>query len=85
MQSVAILSDDELLQRVRQRIEAILDKLASGPRWRILRGVEVLEHIATDEARLVLQALSKGTAEMWPAQEAKASLSRLARQRASQP
>jgi RNA polymerase sigma factor (sigma-70 family) len=70
---------------MRQRIEAVLDKLAGGTRLRFLRALEVLEHIATDEARLILEALSKGTAEMWPTQEAKASLSRLARLPPSQP
>jgi hypothetical protein len=70
---------------VRQRIEAILEKLAGGPRWRVLRVLEVLEHIATPEARQLLETLSKGTAELWPAQEAKASLSRLAQRGASQP
>jgi WD40 repeat protein len=62
---------------VRQRIEAILDKLAGGPRWRVLRALEVLEHIATPEARQFLEKLSQGTAELWPTQEAKASLVRL--------
>ncbi len=70
---------------VRQRIEAILDRLAGGTRLRFLRGLEVLEHIATPEARQVLETLSQGTAELWPAQETKASLARLARRRASQP
>jgi WD40 repeat protein len=70
---------------VRQRIESILDRLADGTRLRFLRALEVLEHIATPEARQVLETLSQGTAELWPAQEAKASLARLARRRASQP
>jgi WD40 repeat protein len=70
---------------VRQRIEAVLEKLTGGPRWRFLRALEVLEHIATEEARQVLETLSKGTAELWPTQEAKASLSGLALRRASQP
>jgi hypothetical protein len=70
---------------VRQRIEAVLDKLAGGRRWRVVRSLEVLEHIATPEARQLLETFSKGTAELWPAQEAKASLSRLARRQASQP
>jgi WD40 repeat protein len=70
---------------VRRRIEAILDKLAGAPRLRFLRALEALEHIGTAEARQVVTALSTGTAEMWPTQEAKASLSRLAQQRVSQP
>ena len=34
---------------IRRRIEAVLDKLAGGPRLRFLRVLEVLEHIATTE------------------------------------
>ncbi len=63
---------------VRRRIDAILEKLASGPSLRFLRALEVLEHIATPEARQLLTALSQGSAEMGPTQEAKASLARLA-------
>ncbi|HTU90957.1 MAG TPA: WD40 repeat domain-containing protein, partial [Gemmataceae bacterium] len=70
---------------IRQRIEAILEKLAGEPRLRFLRALEVLEHIATPEARQLVEALSRGTAELWPAQEAKASLARLAARPALQP
>ena len=63
---------------VRQRIETILEKLAAGPRLRFVRALEVLEQLATPEARQVLEVLSQGSAELWPAQEAKASLARLA-------
>src|SRR5579883_1286863 len=70
---------------VRQRIEAILDKLAGGPRWRVLRVLEVLEHIATPEARQFLEKLSQGTAELWPTQEAKASMARLKARPAGRP
>jgi RNA polymerase sigma factor (sigma-70 family) len=64
-----------------RRIEVILDKLASGPRLRFLRALEVLEHVGTPEARLLLESLCQGRAELWPTQEAKASLERLARRR----
>jgi WD40 repeat protein len=70
---------------VRQRIEAILDKLSGSPRWRLLRALEVLEHIGTPEARQVLATLSKGTAEMWPTQEAKKTLARLSARSVVQP
>jgi hypothetical protein len=63
---------------VRQRIEAVLEKLSGGPRLRFLRALEVLEHVATDEARQLLESLSQGTAEMWPTQEVKTTLARLA-------
>jgi RNA polymerase sigma factor (sigma-70 family) len=62
---------------VRRRIEAVLDKLAGGPRLRFIRALEVLEHITTPEARQVLATLAQGTAEMWPTQEAKKALDRL--------
>jgi hypothetical protein len=61
---------------VRQRIEAILDKLAGGPRLRFLRALEVLEHVGTPEVRQLLESLCQGRAELWPTQEAKASLER---------
>ena len=70
---------------VRQRIESVLEKLAAGPRLRFLRALEVLEQIATPEARHVLEALSQGSAELWPTQEAKASLTRLAARPAGKP
>jgi RNA polymerase sigma factor (sigma-70 family) len=69
----------------RRRIEAILEKLASGPRLRLLRALEVLEHIGTAEARQMLESLSRGPAELWPTQEAKASLERLAKRQVAKP
>ncbi|MHB1422290.1 MAG: sigma-70 family RNA polymerase sigma factor [Gemmataceae bacterium] len=63
---------------IRRRIEAILEKLAAAPRLRFLRALEVVEHIATPEARQLLESLSQGTAELWPTRDAKASLARLA-------
>ena len=63
---------------VRRRIEELLANVADGPRWRFVRALEILEHLATAEARRLLEALSQGTAEMWPTQEAKAALARLA-------
>jgi RNA polymerase sigma factor (sigma-70 family) len=73
----AALNDKPSLE-LRRRIEAVLEKLSGGPRLRFLRALEVLEHIATVEARQLLESLSLGTAEMWPTQEAKASLAHLA-------
>jgi hypothetical protein len=63
---------------VRRRIETILEKLAGGPRLRFLRALEILENLATPEARQLLEAMSHGPAELWPTQEAKASLARIA-------
>jgi RNA polymerase sigma factor (sigma-70 family) len=69
----------------RRRIEAIQEKLSAGPRLRLLRTFEILEHIATPEARQLLEAMSKGTTSLWPTQEAKASLERLAKRPAVRP
>lgn len=63
---------------MRRRIEAILEKLTGGPYLRVLRALEILENIATPEARQILEAIAKGPAEMGSTQEAKASLARLA-------
>ncbi len=63
---------------VKRRIGTILDKLSGGPRLQFLRALEILEHIATPEARQILEQLSQGAAELWPTQEAKSSLQRLA-------
>jgi hypothetical protein len=67
----------------RRRIDQILAKL-EGPvtslkHVQALRAVEVLELIATPEARQLLGTLAKGAPEAWLTQEAKASLDRLAR------
>jgi RNA polymerase sigma factor (sigma-70 family) len=70
---------------LRRRIEAILEKLAGGPRLRFVRALEVLEHIGNAEARQMLESLSQGPAELWPAQEAKASLERLAKRYVPKP
>jgi hypothetical protein len=45
----------------------------------IVRAVEVLELIGSDEARRLLRELAKGPAEARQTQEAKAALARLAR------
>jgi hypothetical protein len=46
---------------------------------RVLRTIEVLEHIANPEARQVLEQLAGGMPEARVTQEAKLSLRRLAR------
>jgi RNA polymerase sigma factor (sigma-70 family) len=65
---------------VRRRVEQLLRKLESSPQFlQKLRAVEVLEHIATPEARELLRSLAKGAPEARVTQEAKASLERLAK------
>jgi hypothetical protein len=70
----------------RRRIERLLGKLAyplkSPKAIRELRAVEVLEHIGTEQARQVLQALAKGAPGSRLTEEARASLERLAKRKA---
>jgi RNA polymerase sigma factor (sigma-70 family) len=65
----------------RQRIEPILTKLASNvlnaDQVRLVRAVEVLERLATPEARQVLQTLADGAPGALPTRHARAALNRL--------
>jgi RNA polymerase sigma factor (sigma-70 family) len=67
----------------RQRVEPILTKLTSGvltvEQVRIVRAVEVLERLATPEARQLLQTLADGAPGAVPTQHARAALSRLSK------
>jgi WD40 repeat protein len=72
---------------VRQRAEALLEKLdlaRSPDRLRGVRALEVLEHVGTEEAKELLKNLAKGAPEARQTREAKASLDRL-NTRASSP
>jgi hypothetical protein len=68
---------------VRRRVDNLLHKVEaetlSPDQLLTLRGLEVLEHIGTPEAKQVLQNLAKGAPEARLTQEAKASLERLSR------
>ena len=70
---------------VRQRVEQLLRKLTSSvPPPEVLRGiraVEVVEEIATPEARQLLDALAQGVPEGRLTREAKLALQRLGQQR----
>ncbi|HEY7314949.1 MAG TPA: WD40 repeat domain-containing protein, partial [Gemmataceae bacterium] len=70
---------------VKRRIENLLDKLEPGPlppeTLRTLRGIEVLEHLGTAEARQCLDVLAKGAPQARPTGEAKRALDRLANRR----
>jgi len=65
---------------VRQRVTALLDSVRKQPlppqMLRILRGMEVLEHIGTPEARKVITSLADGTPQARLTREAKAALLR---------
>jgi hypothetical protein len=68
----------------RRRIEALLALpivARSLEKLRRLRALEVLEHVASSQARAVLEELTKGAPEARVTQEAKASLERLQRRR----
>jgi RNA polymerase sigma factor (sigma-70 family) len=66
----------------RQRVEPILAKLTGSVRRadqvRVIRAVEVLERLATPEARQFLQTLAEGAPGALPTQHARAALARLA-------
>jgi hypothetical protein len=67
----------------RQRLELLLKKLSnpasSGTLVRDLRGVELLEAVASAEARTVLQTLAAGADGARLTEEARAALGRLSR------
>jgi WD40 repeat protein len=67
----------------RQRLELVLRSkdtgLYSGRNLMLLRCIEVLEHIATSDAREVLQKVAAGTPQFRITREAKEALERLAR------
>jgi RNA polymerase sigma factor (sigma-70 family) len=67
----------------RRRMGGLLEQLGrpvvDPEMLRGLRAVEVLEHLATQEARHLLQVLGKGAGEARVTREARASLERLAR------
>jgi hypothetical protein len=67
-----------LSPEVSQRLRQVLATLDQAPeRLRSLRAIEILEHIATPEARRVLQTLSQGQAHAQLTEEARGSLARL--------
>ena len=74
---------------VRRRVESLLEKLdrvaLSPERLRACRAVAVLEHLATPEAKQLLESLAGGPAEARLTQEVKASLARLAGQAGNKP
>jgi hypothetical protein len=80
---------DRPAAEVRRRLERLLEKLEpplTVPELlRQLRALEVLEHIATPEARQLLQTVAKGVPEARLTQQAKASLERLATHAAARP
>jgi hypothetical protein len=76
---------DQPAADMRRRVERLLEKLqqpAHYPeRLRVLRAIEVLEHMGTAEARQVLEQLASGVPEARATEDAKQSLERLVKPR----
>jgi hypothetical protein len=75
------LARKEVSAEARRRLEGLQNRLAvpSGETLRSLRAIEVLERIATPEARSLLESLAKGAPDARLTREAKAAVGRLAR------
>jgi hypothetical protein len=71
--------EDRPSLEVRQRLKLLLDKLQNANRLRMLRAVEVLEHLGIAEARQQLEALAQGAVHARLTQDAKAALGRIAK------
>ncbi|HTU93815.1 MAG TPA: WD40 repeat domain-containing protein [Gemmataceae bacterium] len=73
--------EDKPSLEMRRRVKALLDGIRKQPlppaMLRMLRGMEVLEHIGTPEARKVMASLAAGTPQARLTREAKAALQRL--------
>jgi WD40 repeat protein len=71
--------EGKLTEEVRRRVEQLLNRLGSesAEQMRLVRAVEVLEHIGSPGARDVLQTLARGAAPARLTREARASLRRL--------
>jgi WD40 repeat protein len=76
----AKLSDGPSLE-VQRRIEKLLETIRTGQpspqQLQVIRGVEVLEHIGTPEARDWLKELARGDEGTWATLQAKEALTRL--------
>jgi WD40 repeat protein len=73
--------DDKPSLEARQRMKGLLDEIRKQPLppelLRMLRGMEVLEHIGTPAARKMIASLAEGTPQARLTREAKAALQRL--------
>jgi WD40 repeat protein len=70
---------EEVRTRVTRLLAQVEIPISAPELLRVLRAIEVLEHLGTPEARELLEALAGGAAEARPTWEAKASLKRLAK------
>lgn len=83
------LRERSLSLEMRRRLEGLLKRLegpiTSRETLRRLRAVEILEHLDSPEARLLLRSLADGASEAHLTREAKAALERLAHRAAAKP
>jgi hypothetical protein len=81
--------EDKPSLEARQRIKALLDDIRKQPlpseMLRMLRGMEVLEHIGTPMARKTLTSLAEGVPQARLTREAKAVLQRMRELKRSRP
>ena len=70
---------EEVKARATRLLQQVEVPITAPEMLRTLRGIEVLEHAGTPEARALLEALAGGAADARPTWEAKASLKRLAK------
>jgi hypothetical protein len=67
---------ENLPLETKRRVEMVLAKI-SGERLRTLRAIEILERIATKDARELLRRLADGAAGAWLTEESRLTLERL--------
>lgn len=75
----------EARKRAEQLLDRIQERGLSGERLRVLRALEVLEHIATPEVRPILESLAHEAPEDRLTQEARRTLQRLAKRPSTRP
>jgi hypothetical protein len=75
----------EAARRLKALLEQVPSSFLSQEDLRWVRALEVLEAISTAEARAALETFAKGAPGTYVTEEAKASLERLARRRATRP
>jgi hypothetical protein len=75
----------EVRRRISQLLEERREEGPSAQELRLRRAVEALEHMGTDEARQVLEALAKGPPASRQTQVARDTLERLAEQQRGNP
>jgi hypothetical protein len=76
-QALERVESAEARRRLRRLIDGLEESVPAGRQLQALRGIEVLEHVGTPEARDILRGLAGGAAAARLTREARASLRRL--------